>query len=216
VLSLQKLTLFRQERLLFADLDFCIAAGDIVQVKGPNGAGKSSLLRVIAGIVLPNAGNVRFNADISESIDVDIFKEPEVFHQHLLYIGHLPGIKAELTARENLSLMLSLHGHSCDVQELDELLDIVGLLGFEDMQAGHLSAGQQRRIALARLWSRPSPNLWILDEPFTAIDYQGVAQLEERILAHADNGGSVIFTTHQAHSFTDERIKTITLDYNLE
>lgn len=213
MLSLHDLTLFRQERLLFSNLNVEMVSGDIVQVKGPNGAGKSSLMRVIAGIVQPTSGKVTFE---NESERVDIQEESELFHQQLLYIGHLPGVKAELTAKENLSLMLSLHGNEQNDKALDSLLDIVGLLGFEDMQAGHLSAGQQRRIALARLWVTPSPALWVLDEPFTAIDVDGVSQLEKQMLTHADNGGCVIFTTHQAHTFENERIKTINLEYNLD
>lgn len=209
VLSLHELELFRQERLLFTQLNENVFAGDIIQVQGPNGAGKSSLLRVIAGIVQPSSGFVSYNG---LPVTVDI----ESFHRQLLFIGHLPGVKVELTARENLSLMLSLHGKNYTDTTLDHLLDIVGLLGFEDVQAAHLSAGQQRRIALARLWSQPSPPLWILDEPFTAIDKQGVKELESKILEHANSGGSVIFTTHQAHQFTSERIKVITLDYNIE
>lgn len=209
VLSLHELELFRQERLLFTQLNENVFAGDIIQVQGPNGAGKSSLLRVIAGIVLPSSGFVSCN-------DSRVAEDIESFHRQLLFIGHQPGVKAELTAKENLSLMLSLHGEAYTDAVLDQLLDTVGLLGFEDVQAAHLSAGQQRRIALARLWSQPSPPLWILDEPFTAIDKQGVKELEGKILEHANSGGSVIFTTHQAHQFTSERIKVITLDYNIE
>lgn len=216
MLSLRELTLFRQERLLFANLAIDIASRDIVQVKGPNGAGKSSLLRVIAGIVQPTSGKILFNKDKDSNDFIDVNEHRELFYQQLLYIGHAPGIKAELTARENLSLMLSLHGLSYSSTHVDELLEVVGLLGFEDLQAGHLSAGQQRRIALARLWHPAAPKIWILDEPFTAIDVQGVTQLEQRMLAHADDGGCVIFTTHQAHTFANERVKSITLDYQVE
>lgn len=203
LLSANALTCIREDRILFETLDLSIYSGDIVQVEGPNGSGKTSLLRILAGLSQPYDGSVLFQKQsISEHADV--------FHQNLLYIGHLPGVKGEMTAQENLEFNLALHGN--DAATAEETLEKVNLLGFEDALASHLSAGQHRRISLARLWQSSAP-IWILDEPFTAIDKRGVSELEQLFLAHAERGGCVILTTHQDLSFPEDRVKKVTLDY---
>lgn len=206
LLSASELTCIREDRILFEGLSFNINAGDIVQVEGPNGAGKTSLLRILAGLSVPFEGKVKFQ---QKSIE----QNREHFHQNLLYLGHLPGVKGEMSAIENLAFNLSLHG--LDAGDAEETLSKVNLLGFEDSLASHLSAGQHRRIALARLFKSSAP-IWILDEPFTAIDKNGVKKLEELFLNHADNGGCVILTTHQDLSFADDRFKKITLNYRFD
>jgi len=203
LLSAQKLTCIREDRILFEDLDFDIKPGSIVQVEGPNGAGKTSLLRILAGLSQPYAGSVQF-------IGQDIHHCHEEFHHDLCYIGHLPGVKGELTAEENLAFNLALHGYDESVAE--ETLAKVNLLGFEDANASNLSAGQHRRIALARLWQNNS-KIWILDEPFTAIDKAGVKKLEQLFLKHAENGGCVILTTHQDLSIPQDKYQKLTLEY---
>ena len=203
LLKANQLTCIREERILFEHLNISVHAGDIIQVEGPNGAGKTSLLRILAGLSQPFEGEVLFN---SESIS----KQPELYNQNLLYIGHLAGIKGELTALENLSFNLSLSG--LDTSTSEATLNKVDLLGFEDALASHLSSGQHRRIALAKLWQSAAP-IWILDEPFTAIDKQGVKKLEARLLEHAKNGGCVILTTHQDLSFSQNFYKKLTLTY---
>ena len=197
------LTCIREERVLFEALNFTIAAGDIVQIEGPNGAGKTSLLRILAGLSQPYDGNIYFQ-------ETPLAQQREAFHQELLYLGHLPGVKDEMTAQENLEFNLALHGLNTDSAE--KTLSEVNLLGFEDAFASHLSAGQHRRISLARLWQSQA-KIWILDEPFTAIDKRGVAKLEQLFLQHADNGGCVILTTHQDLSLPAERVKKVTLAY---
>jgi len=189
--------------MLFENLDLNICAGDIVQIEGANGSGKTSLLRILAGLSLPFEGDVYFQ-------DKPIAQIREQFHQNLLFLGHLAGVKGEMSAQENLEFNLALHG--LDSSSAEETLSEVNLLGFEDALASHLSAGQHRRIALAKLWQSRSP-IWILDEPFTAIDKLGVKKLEQLFLEHANNGGCVILTTHQDLSFDDDRIKKITLTY---
>ena len=187
LLGADQLTCIREQRILFEELSFNINAGDIVQIEGQNGAGKTSLLRILAGLSQPYAGQVLFEQS-------NIKKCREEYHQNLTYIGHTPGIKGEMTAQENLEFYLSLPG--LEKQNAEATLEKVNLLAFEDSLAAHLSAGQHRRIALARLWQSKSP-IWILDEPFTAIDKQGVKNLEALFIEHAKKGGCVILTSHQ-------------------
>ncbi len=203
LLSAKSLTCIREDRLLFEALNIDVSPGDIVQIEGPNGAGKTSLLRILAGLSQPYEGSVYFQAE-------NISEQREAFHQNLLYLGHLPGVKDEMTAQENLEFNLALHGLNKATAE--STLAEVSLLGFEDTLASHLSAGQHRRIALARLWQSQA-KVWILDEPFTAIDKLGVEKLEQLFLHHANNGGCVILTTHQELSLPAERVKKVTLAY---
>ncbi|MDO6447123.1 cytochrome c biogenesis heme-transporting ATPase CcmA [Colwellia sp. 1_MG-2023] len=203
LLSAHQLTCIREERILFEHLNLTINCGDIIQVEGPNGAGKTSLLRILAGLSQPYEGQVHFN-------EIAINDEREFYNQNLLYIGHLAGIKGEMTAQENLEFALSLSG--LDAFTAEQTLNQVDLLGFEDALASHLSAGQHRRIALAKLWQSKAP-VWILDEPFTAIDKNGVKKLEQLMVNHAKNGGCVILTTHQDLSIDKNLYKKVTLEY---
>lgn len=203
MLSAHNLTCIREERVLFEDLNLSIFPGDILQIEGPNGAGKTSLMRILAGLSQPYDGDIQFQGK-------SITDQRELFHQNLLYLGHLPGVKDELTAQENLAFNLALHG--LDASTAESTLTEVNLLGFEDALASHLSAGQHRRIALSRLWQSQA-KIWILDEPFTAIDKLGVEKLEQLFLQHADNGGCVILTTHQDLSLPAERVKKVSLAY---
>ena len=204
LVSANGLTCIREERILFDELSFEIHSGDIVQVEGPNGAGKTSLLRILAGLSRPYAGNVCYRT-------TDITRCRDEFNQDLLYLGHLAGVKSELTAEENLNFNLRLSGY--DEFDSDRILAKVNLTGFEEALAGHLSAGQHRRTALARLW-HTNCQIWILDEPFTAIDKKGVEELEQLFLAHAERGGCVILTTHQDMGvIKDDALRKIRLDY---
>jgi heme exporter protein A len=203
LLSAKELTCIREDRVLFENLSTEIFPGDIVQIEGPNGAGKTSLLRILAGLSHPYDGNIYFeNKPVASNRDT--------FHENLLYLGHLPGVKGEMTAQENLEFNLALHGLNQD--QAESTLAQVNLLGFEDALASHLSAGQHRRISLARLWQSQA-KIWILDEPFTAIDKLGVKKLEQLFVQHAENGGCVILTTHQDLSLPAERVKKVTLAY---
>ncbi|MBD1554198.1 cytochrome c biogenesis heme-transporting ATPase CcmA [Pseudomonas typographi] len=181
----------RDGRLLFEHLALSLGAGDMLQVSGPNGAGKTSLLRVLAGLMAPTAGHVRCTA------------KP-------LWVGHAAGIQERLSAEENLAWLCALHatapgkvpatapateGRAAYRAPIWQALAEVGLRGFEDVPCHSLSAGQKRRVALARLYL-PAPRLWVLDEPFTALDIQAVAQLEAHLAAHCEQGGAVVLTTH--------------------
>jgi heme exporter protein A len=182
------LSCVRDERTLFSGLSFTIQPGEIVQIEGQNGAGKTSLLRILAGLSSPDEGEVHWQGQNTR-------RQRELFHQHLLFLGHYPGIKSVLTTYENLSFYQTESGNDAQ-DEIFHALEQVGLLGYEDVAVAQLSAGQQRRVALARLWISRAP-LWILDEPLTAIDKQGVSTLIELFERHAQNGGMVLLTTHQ-------------------
>ncbi|HGB5536816.1 TPA: cytochrome c biogenesis heme-transporting ATPase CcmA, partial [Salmonella enterica subsp. diarizonae serovar 61:r:-] len=149
-----------------------------------NGAGKTTLLRLLTGLARPDGGEVYWQGKPLRHVR-------DSFHQSLLWLGHQPGIKTRLTARENLHFF-----HPGDGARLPEALAQAGLAGFEDVPVAQLSAGQQRRVALARLWLTRAA-LWVLDEPFTAIDVNGVARLTRRMAEHTAQGGTVILTTHQ-------------------
>lgn len=204
LLSANKLTCIREERILFDGLSFDICSGDFIQIEGPNGAGKTSLLRILAGLSRPYDGQVEFTGEC-------ITKCRDQYYEQLMFIGHLAGVKGELSAEENLSFNLKIHGEQCN--DIEQALANVRLTGFEDALASHLSAGQNRRIALARLWQSQA-KIWILDEPFTAIDKAGIGELENLFVKHIDNGGAVVLTSHQDISIGGERLQKITLDYN--
>jgi len=193
VLEAVALACERDWRLLFEHLDLRLAAGDMVQISGPNGSGKTSLLRLLSGLMQPTAGDILLDGKpLAE-------QRSELAH-NLLWIGHAAGIKDLLTPVENLSWLCALH-HSVDTADIWKALEAVGLRGFEDVPCHTLSAGQKRRVALARLYL-PGPALWMLDEPFTALDKQGVAQLEEHLARHCEQGGTVVLTTHHSLSRT--------------
>lgn len=199
MLQAHNLTCVRDERTLFSELSFTVSAGDIVQIEGANGAGKTSLLRILAGLSQPEQGDVLWQQQ-------PIRRQRENWHGALLWLGHQPGVKAVLTARENLQFF-----HAGEAEEkLWQALEEVDLAGYEEVPTAQLSAGQQRRVALARLWLSRSP-LWILDEPLTAIDKSGVAKLMALFGRHADKGGSVILTTHQELPEFERQVRKIRL-----
>ena len=181
------LTCERDGRLLFERLDLDLRAGDLLQVSGPNGSGKTSLLRLLAGLMQPSAGHLLLGG-------LPLAEQRRAQAGGLLWIGHSAGIKDMLTAQENLAWLCALH-QPADAAAIDRALAAIGLRGFEDVPCHTLSAGQQRRVALARLYL-PGPALWILDEPFTALDKHGVVQLERHLAAHCQAGGTVVLTTH--------------------
>jgi heme exporter protein A len=177
----------RDERLLFESLDFSVDCGEILQVFGPNGSGKTTMLRALAGISARCEGEIRWRGEPRDKVRFE-------FRRESLYVGHDAGIKLSLTPIENLRWHCSLWGRTREIS-LEQALCDVGLEACLEMPAQNLSAGQRRRVGLARLLLSPAL-LWILDEPFTAIDQQGVSQLEGLIQAHAQGGGAVLLTTH--------------------
>lgn len=162
----------RDWRLLFEQLELRLEKGQMLQISGPNGSGKTSLLRLLCGLMQPTAGQILLQGQPLESQRSELAR-------NLLWIGHAAGIKGLLTPEENLAWLCALH-QPADREAIWLALAQVGLRGFEDVPCHTLSAGQQRRVALARLYLAPPP-LWILDEPFTALDKHGVAQLESHL-----------------------------------
>ncbi|WP_148253349.1 cytochrome c biogenesis heme-transporting ATPase CcmA [Aidingimonas lacisalsi] len=187
-LQAQELTCERDDRCLFRDLDIEVGSGDLVRIEGPNGSGKTTLLKILSGQLDDYRGSLSWCGQ-------DLRSVRGTFLANLLYLGHTSGVNAGLTALENLAWYQALSGDIGDTAGRMAALASVGLAGFEDVLVAQLSAGQQRRVALARLELTPRP-LWILDEPFTAIDKEGVAALEHRLVSHVSQGGSVLMTTH--------------------
>lgn len=187
-LQARQLACERDDRWLFEGLDLDIQSGEIVRIEGPNGSGKTTLLKILSGQLSDYHGELYWNGSLMHEVR-------EHFLANLLYLGHAPGVKAGLSPLENLAWYQALSGEQGTEAQREDALSRVGLRGFEDVPAGQLSAGQQRRIALARLTLTPRA-LWVLDEPFTAIDRHGVAALEAQLVAHASAGGCVLVTTH--------------------
>jgi len=198
------LTCERGERLLFSGLSFSAENGTLLRIAGPNGTGKTSLLRMMCGLLEPTGGEIRWKGG-------NIRKLREEYWKDLAYIGHLNGVKDDLTVRENLRVSVRVAGRSATEAQLAQALDAVGLVGFEDSMARFLSQGQRRRVALARLYVSEAVPLWILDEPFTALDVRGVAHLSALIARHIENGGTVVLTTHQEVPVDAARRKRVDL-----
>lgn len=203
MLQASGLSLTRQTKVLFQHLSFSLARGEAIWLEGKNGAGKTSLLRILAGLSLPDEGEVRWQGE-------RLAVARESYQQNLLYLGHAAAVNRELTAVENLQFLCAMQ-HTKSKSQILHALQLVGLAGHEDIPAGHLSAGQQRRVALARMWLTEAP-LWILDEPFTALDVKGVAGLEQRFLQHLDDGGMLLVTTHQPTTLPESRLSRLKLD----
>ncbi len=200
-LSACNLSCIRDDRLLFEDLNFQLKAGDLLQIEGHNGSGKTSLLRILCGLSLAESGEVRWQGENIEENRSD-------YYAALSYVGHFHGVKGELTPLENLRVAQSLSAKPRAV-DLDEVLATIGLRGFEDAPSRALSAGQRRRVGLARLLLNDSP-VWILDEPFTSLDKAGIAMVEDLLHAHADKGGIAVLTSH--HPLRSEQLQRVRLD----
>lgn len=187
LLKVRDLACERDQRNLFSGLDLNVVSGEIWHIKGPNGAGKTSLLRQLSGLLPLTAGRVEFN-----------------HHQQPLYIGHKLALKDQLTANENLAWLTAIGTPSTEQQRYDAL-EKVGLRGYEESLAAQLSAGQRRRVALARLHLNPAP-LWLLDEPLTAMDKQGVADEQAWFSDHIASGGAIVLTSHQDLEMPDVQV----------
>jgi len=206
LLKLSDFSLERGDRLLFDCFSLQLNAGEIVHLKGINGAGKTSLMRSLAGLLLPQ--QAKFSWLGQEVASANIFSD------EILYLGHKPAVRFQLTPLENLRWYASLQsGQVKKVNEVDLLssLGSLGLSGYEDEPCSQLSAGQKRRVGLARM-AISRARLWVLDEPFTAVDVQGVKILCDWMESFTSKGGAVLFTTHQQIDFKEHQPRIIDLD----
>lgn len=185
MLTGEGLAVFRGERLVFRDIGFAVEAGAALVLTGPNGAGKSTLLRLIAGLIRPVAGTLRWNG-------ADALADPVEHARRLAYLGHENAVKPALTAAENLRF--SPQHRRCGIADV---LQAVGLAELADLPARYFSAGQRRRLALARLVLSPA-TLWLLDEPSVGLDAASVAMLGDLMAAHWARGGVLVAATHLA------------------
>ncbi|HEX7249472.1 MAG TPA: cytochrome c biogenesis heme-transporting ATPase CcmA [Burkholderiales bacterium] len=178
----------RGGRLLFRELSFTLGSGELLRIAGANGRGKTSLLRILCGLLQPVLGEVRWKGS-------PVLSLREEFSKDLVYIGHAPAVKDDLTAAENLSLALRIAGRrASDIEVHTALLELDVPV---DALLKKLSQGQRRRAALARLLLSEAVPIWLLDEPFSALDSAATRAVEGLISAHVARGGAVVYTTHQ-------------------
>ncbi|HEY0819708.1 MAG TPA: cytochrome c biogenesis heme-transporting ATPase CcmA [Rhizobacter sp.] len=183
----------RGDRVLFKGLELSVRRGEVVWLRGANGRGKTSLLRLLAGLSSPEAGEIRRGGE-------------------LLYVAHANALKEDLTVLESLRFLARLHGRDVDDAALGEALRRFGMAARRHAPVRTLSQGQRRRVALSRLALANPPAVWVLDEPFDALDVDGIAVLNDVITQHVQGGGAVVLTSHQALTLTEPRPVVLQLD----
>ena len=188
LLEAREINAWRGDRHILRDVSFSVRAGEFLKITGPNGVGKTTLLRVVCGLLPAESGSVAWRGKT-------IIGASEEFHTDMVYLGHLNSLKADLTARENLRFLAGLR-QALGPSDVDGALDRVGILSRGDLPARSLSAGQKRRLALARLLLSGAV-LWILDEPVTNLDTAGVDLVEELVREHVSRGGLALAAAHQ-------------------
>ena len=196
-----QLSCTKRDKVLFESLSLKLSPGQLVHLRGPNGAGKTSLLRILAGLSQPDSGSVQWN-------EQPLFGE---FERRLIYLGHKAGLSAGLSAIENLSFWCAQHQIKAPKAKLFTTLEALGLVGLEEIPVQLLSAGQQRRVALARLWLKDA-DVWILDEPFTALDVEGISLIQTRFAGFINQGGAAIVTSHQPLTLSNIPVSYIELE----
>ena len=193
----------RGDRVLFSDLSFSLQRGEVLHVNGPNGSGKTTLLRALCGLMTPTRGEVRWRGEKIRNLGEEYLKE-------LSYLGHLNGIKDDLTGLENLLMAARLGDRPLSVDEARRALARAGLDACEELPVKLLSQGQKRRVALARLRVARTV-LWVLDEPYSALDSGSVQGLQGMIKGHVAGGGMAVITTHQEVAFDGVPVRHIHL-----
>ena len=194
----------RGDQRLFHGIDFCLEGGELLFLQGKNGAGKTSMLRILCGLALPVSGEVRWQGE-------NIQRLQESFRSNLCYLGHQNAIKEDLTPLENLMTSTRLHDEAIDEDVALDALEQVGLAGRVELPCRYLSQGQKRRVALSRLALEKRP-LWILDEPFVALDTQANQWLSNVIGAHLQRGGLTVLTSHQPIAIAAAEIRSLFLN----
>ncbi len=203
MLEVLKLGCIRGDRRLFSDLSFSAGAGELIELRGPNGSGKTSLLRILCGLSSPAAGQVRWNGKNIRSLGEEYFRD-------VAYLAHQNAVKDELSALENLRIATGVAGNPLPKAQAQEVLERIGLKDRQHLPARVLSAGQRRRLAVARLLTIKA-TLWILDEVLTSLDDAAVKLSREFISDHIKNGGIAIVATHQDLNLSVERMQRIQL-----
>lgn len=200
-LEIRNLECIRDDRVLFSQLNFTVDPHQALILEGDNGCGKTSLLRILCGIRLPDQGQVIW-------ADEPIQQSISDYYEQMVYVGHLDGIKRDLSVAENLRMGTALG--RCSELTIEDALQQVRLPGYEDVRAQVLSAGQRRRVALASLLLKQCA-LWILDEPFTALDRASRKIFETIMVNHLQHGGMIVLTSHHPVNLSDSAVQTINL-----
>jgi heme exporter protein A len=195
----------RGERVLFRGLELALAPADVVWLRGRNGRGKTTLLRLLAGLATPTAGEIRFAAAGLKGAGAQ-------WRRELMYVGHANALKDDLTASEALTFLASLRGAAPLAGDVRAALARLGVAERARAPVRTLSQGQRRRVALARLALPEAPRVWLLDEPYDALDVHGVATLDALLAEHAARGGATLLTSHQALTLTQPQPRTFDLD----
>jgi len=205
MLEAHDIEIARGNRRLIHELSLKLTPGTLLLVTGSNGSGKTSLLRALCGLLAPASGEIRWQGE-------NIRMLREEYWKNLLYIGHNNALKGELTTNENLSALCALSGIATDAAQRQSALAQFGLADREHSQAKSLSQGQRRRTALARLALCGVLPVWVLDEPFSALDSAAIANLQSTIARHLANGGMVVMTTHQDVPINAPAVVELNLD----